>query len=439
VRLGSALRCAFVVTGAGLGVAAADSLPVSVERIDGFQFPATWSGAEDHGGIVVETADGRLLLPIDELAVIEFPPARLPTGNPTRVAWPPEPQAVRTDYSAEFLLADGGILQGSLLESPSADLMARTALGERTALPLDRLAGVRMAEASAYPRSEELFREALAARLPGKDVLVTKSVDEPRSLRGRLERLDPNRGSFALSDKTRTLDTDKVYGIVFALGAAPVVAPPVTCELSDGSRISGSLVSGDLRSLKVRTSLGIDGTLPMERLSALRFRSPRVVFLSDLAPVNVLTEGRLHRPSPYRPDANVANGTMRLGGQEYRKGLGVHSRCELVYSLAGEFESFVATIGLDDAVRPRGSVVFRVLGMPRADSEAPSTVLFDSGPQTGADPPQGILVDVRGVERLTLLVDYGAGLDLSDHADWGGARLIRPAASRERPPSDATK
>jgi hypothetical protein len=35
------------------------------------------------------------------------------------------------------------------------------------------------------------------------------------------------------------------------------------------------------------------------------------------------------------------------------------------------------------------------------------------------------MFDIRGVARLTLEVDYGEGLDLSDHADWANARLLR--------------
>ncbi|MCH8146858.1 MAG: NPCBM/NEW2 domain-containing protein, partial [Planctomycetes bacterium] len=84
------------------------------------------------------------------------------------------------------------------------------------------------------------------------------------------------------------------------------------------------------------------------------------------------------------------------------------------------YERFAATIGIDDFVRPGGSVVFRVIGDGR--------VLFESGEITGRDAPRAIRVDMVGVKLLTLLVDLGEGLDLSDHADWAGARLIRPAA-----------
>jgi hypothetical protein len=108
---------------------------------------------------------------------------------------------------------------------------------------------------------------------------------------------------------------------------------------------------------------------------------------------------------------------MQIGGRRFEKGIGCHSLTELVYSIDGAYDSFVATIGIDDSVRPRGAVVFRVRGDER--------VLFDSGPVTGTDDPRQIVVDVREVKELTLVVDYGPGLDVSDHADWGDARLLR--------------
>jgi hypothetical protein len=63
--------------------------------------------------------------------------------------------------------------------------------------------------------------------------------------------------------------------------------------------------------------------------------------------------------------------------------------------------------------------VFRVLGDGK--------VVFDSGVLTGKDPPRDMKVDMMGVNILTLVVDYGDELDLSDQADWGGARLLKPA------------
>ncbi len=119
--------------------------------------------------------------------------------------------------------------------------------------------------------------------------------------------------------------------------------------------------------------------------------------------------------------APVSGGPLAIGGRRFEKGLGVHSKTELAFEIGGAYETFAATIGVDDAVRPRGNVVFRVAG--------DNKVLFDSGVKTGADGAQDIIVDIRHVKILTLMVDYGEELDLADHADWGGARLLKPAAS----------
>ncbi|MFQ5463654.1 MAG: NPCBM/NEW2 domain-containing protein, partial [Phycisphaerae bacterium] len=71
--------------------------------------------------------------------------------------------------------------------------------------------------------------------------------------------------------------------------------------------------------------------------------------------------------------------------------------------------------------RPRGSVVFRLNG--------DGAVLFDSGTLTGRSEAQTVSVDVRDVDKLSLIVDYADAMDLSDHAVWAGARLIGPASS----------
>ncbi|RMF82449.1 MAG: hypothetical protein D6744_06075 [Planctomycetota bacterium] len=52
-------------------------------------------------------------------------------------------------------------------------------------------------------------------------------------------------------------------------------------------------------------------------------------------------------------------------------------------------------------------------------------VLWESPSVRGNQPPQELLVDVTGVRRLTLVVDYGADLDLSDHVIWALPRVMR--------------
>ena len=99
---------------------------------------------------------------------------------------------------------------------------------------------------------------------------------------------------------------------------------------------------------------------------------------------------------------------------------GVQARTVVEFQLGRAYDKFAATIGIDDAVRPRGSVVFRV--------ESGSRVLFESGTVTGRDAPRNVTIDVADIDTLTLVVDFADGIDLSDHANWCDARLIKPPA-----------
>ena len=198
-----------------------------------------------------------------------------------------------------------------------------------------------------------------------------------------------------------------------------LVAGCATVRLDDGGQLPATLLPSDAGRVVARTVFGSPLVLPVERVRSIEFTSDRVVYLSDLAPARQDVRGLLHQPWPVRTDRSAGNSELRIDGRPFDKGLGVHARTELTYALDGRFERFVATIGIDDAVRPRGHVVFRVLGNDR--------VLFDSGPVTGKDPARDIKIDLSGVAKLTLLVDYGEQMDLADHADWADARLIKPA------------
>ena len=325
-----------------------------------------------------------------------------------------------------FHLADGGRLPGYLIDPPEpADaLFARTALGETTKLPFEHLAAVQLADAVAFPRADEVLRAALNDRPAAEDVFITRETEDIKAPRGRLESLGVETGSFAFGGRSRGFSTEKAYAVVFAAGPAGAAGErfPMTISLSDGSIFSGSLERGDAETLSVSTSLGLSATVPISAVARLNIFSDRVVYLSDLTPVGERVEGVLHRPWPVRMDRNAAGGPLSIDGRSFEKGVGVHSRTELTYELGGRFEKFASSIGLDDAVRPRGSVVFRV--------SADGKVVFDSGLVTGADASRDVVLPVIGAKTMTLTVDYGDAVDLADQADWADARLIKPSAAK---------
>jgi hypothetical protein len=265
----------------------------------------------------------------------------------------------------------------------------------------------------------------MTERRPGEDVFIARDADGAKALRGRLERLGPEGGAFVFGGRSRSFQADKAYGIVFATGAAPPDVGPLMLTLVDGTTFSGHAQPGEAGAVRVETSFGAELEIDPARLSRISVHSGRVVYLSDLSATEVQTEGRLHRPWPIRHDRSLTLGTLATGGRTFEKGLGVHSRSELTYDVAGRYEKFAATVGIDDAVRPRGSVVFRVFG----DDE----LVYESDTLTGVDPPVEVLVDVSNVRKLTLVVDYADELDLGDHVVIGAARLLKPA---EHPATD---
>ena len=381
---------------------------VDVTRIDGTAVTGNWIGSENGRSIELAGSTGPMRIDVDDVMQIRFNDS------------PEAPPDVATDRRNHVIhLADGGHLIGRVTEVTEDGLVADSAIGTALRFPLQRLAGVRFADAESFPRCDELLQRALGDRLPGSDVLITRSADEPKSLRGRLEELDGNEGRFAFGGRSRSLQADKIYGVVFAVGVGRSQSFPMRFQLTDGSRFSGRLTGATNELLSVEASFDRVLEIPIARLRRIGIDSARVVYLSEMKATREHTEGRLHRAESVRRDRGLTGRPLSIAGHSFDKGLACRSRCEAEWALGGEYESFVATIGIDDAVRPRGSVVFRVLS---GDNDA---VLFDSGLVTGRDAPRDILVDVTGAAKVTLVVDYGDGYDLSDHAVWGAARVIR--------------
>ncbi|UCC29564.1 MAG: NPCBM/NEW2 domain-containing protein [Phycisphaerales bacterium] len=420
---------------ASLGVAAAaGAVEVEAVRIDGTKVAGAWVGSRDGRSIELQTAECRELIAVDGLSSLTFrrrvgreaprsqePDVKLPGHDSDETKERSGDSASSMSVTAVFYLADGGHLYGELSGPPRQTdaVVTRTALGEAISLAFDRLAGVQLAGREEFPKADGLFRAALSSRLPGQDVLITRNVEDVKTLRGRLEGLDALGGSFVFGEPARDFKTERIFGVVFAAGAGRERHQhhQVTVTLTDGSVFSGRIERADAYSIRIETSLDVTADVPLAAVASVDVHSDRVVYVSDLSVADQRVRGLMHRSWPVRFDQSLSGGSLSISGRVFEKGLGVHSLTELTFEIAGDFETFVATIGIDDSVRPRGSVVFRILG--------DSKILFDSGSVTGADPPRDIIVDVTGVKTLTLTVDYGDELDLCDHANWGDARLLK--------------
>lgn len=110
---------------------------------------------------------------------------------------------------------------------------------------------------------------------------------------------------------------------------------------------------------------------------------------------------------------------LTIGGQVFAKGLGVHASSKFVaglnYDLGRACTTFTASIGIDDEVGDRGSVIFKVYG----DGQK----LYDSGVVRGRDAARRITVDVNNVKALKLAVTDAGDTMNFDHADWANPQV----------------
>jgi len=208
----------------------------------------------------------------------------------------------------------------------------------------------------------------------------------------------------------------------------------VRVALQDGSSFPASL--REIAGGKAALDHEILGPLsaPLPEVTEITFLGGRTRYLSDMEPSQVREHlgPAFQKKMPYRRDANVLGDPLRMGGREYRKGLGVHSYSLLRYDLGGEHSRLQATIGLDDSARPYdsqspaadvGHVVFRV----RVD-ERP--VLEKA--MSWRDAPLPVDIPIAGARVLELEVDFGAvegsgpGFNFArDRANWAEARIIQ--------------
>jgi hypothetical protein len=285
-------------------------------------------------------------------------------------------------------------------------------------LPLDAVLAVRLHPGESRPDFEEALR-----RGEQYDRLFVQTDEKLVMIPGFIEGLDDENVVFKWNDQRQTIGRARLFGIVVAsVGPAPDHTGQCLLDLSDGSALWGRiecLEPGDQSQpagLKFHLCDDTDVTIPWDSVRRVSVRSDRLVYLSDLTPVEVDEEPVVAFPRSWQRDKSVGRRPLTLGARTFAKGIGVQARSQLTLHAGGEFELLTATIGIDAETGGRGDCLFVVLG----DGEE----LFRKRVK-GADPPSDLRVGIQGVGEVALVVEPGEDLDFGDHADWCDACFIR--------------
>jgi hypothetical protein len=394
---------------------AAEPRQFRVTTIDG----QILTGALDELGdrqLVVETAgakktfnstDVRMVAPVEEKGVPKF--ANGLTGERRPAVWletidgsriPGSTYSV-TKGTAELKLADGAALSLPtksirLVEFPGTDGAAASWVGD--------------------------LRTDLAA-----DLIVVRKRDGIDYVEGAAGDVNDETVNFNVDSDNVPVKRAKVAGIVYFHPPDSADLPEANCVFDDaaGWRVKARSVTLADGQLKIVTTFGGELARPVESLKLLDFSPGKMVYLSDLPPVSrdwtpLVDFGKEAESLAkfYRPqvDRGLDDGALRLAGKIYPKGLAIPSRTTLTYKITGKGKRFKALAGIDDGVRAAGSVRLAIRGDGKPLYEAKIS---------GRSPPVDLDLDISGVKRLNILVDFGEGLDVGNYLDLCDARIVK--------------
>jgi hypothetical protein len=305
------------------------------------------------------------------------------------------------------------------LESLGEDsLRLRTPWGDPLTVPLSHVVAIYMGLAE-HKETTESFASRLRNR-GTEDLLLARSGDgEVVAIPGIAEGTDGEKLRFRFQDKSRTLPLRQVEGLVLAAHPEPERPDGVRPRFSlmGGISISGAWKSLDEKKWIVETAWGQPLNLPAQEIRAVRSRGGRMTYLSDLEPSRVEETPFFSRRNPWRKDVSLAGTPLKMDGRTYDRGLAVHSRSALSFELNGRYATFETLVGFDESAKKLGRVACRVLGDGKE---------LWANPDLRSDtPPVNLSLPVTGVEKLELVVDFGAGQETGDRVIWANARLYR--------------
>ncbi|MGC4031963.1 MAG: NPCBM/NEW2 domain-containing protein [Tepidisphaeraceae bacterium] len=233
---------------------------------------------------------------------------------------------------------------------------------------------------------------------------------------------------FKFDDQTRTISLARLVGVVFAKAASPEAAgnsPQQAFTLSGGDSVPGTWTGLSANTLTLTTAWGQAIEFDRPSISKILFRNGRVVSLSDLKPAAVEQTPYFDRLLPWQVDRSLDGKPLLLADGPVARGLAVHSRTVLSYSLDGAFAQFRSHVGFQLPAGKNGQAVVRVTGDGKT--------LYEKTDANGTAPPFDVNVNVAGVRTLSLEVDFGANQDVGDRVVWGNARLLRTASATTQP------
>ena len=401
------LLIAFTLLLVAAGPSAGGAALVDVELLDGRTLSGTLVDVSAEQVVVISAA-GEETLPTAGLLAL-------------RLNQPPADEA--TGASVWVELTDGSTLPATRYSVTGANAVIVAIDGSELEVPTRLITAVKLKQ-----QDEEIARQWGQIRQveAAGDMIVVRNEKAIDYLEGVLGDVSELTVVFKVDGEEIDVKRARVEGLVYYHSRQTDV-PELACVVTGAGGVRFNAQSAKLTGdrLHLVSVSGVPWSPEIKSLERIDFSAGKIQYLSDLAPESVDWNPYFALPGPTEAitqfgqpirDAAREGGPLQLGGKQYQKGLALLSRTEIVYRLTDSFQWFLALAGIDDRVGQHGHVRLIIHGDDR--------LLYDEVLQ-GGDDPVPLRLDVAGVRRLKIVVDYGLDMDVADHLDLADARVSK--------------
>jgi len=323
--------------------------------------------------------------------------------------------------SEQIFLANGDRLPAAVRELNGDRLRIHGDLGKPGdfSLPLSTVSMIWIAAPEGVDRPNQ-FRRRLLSGKRSRDSIILRNGEV---IDGIVNSINGPNLQIESAKKELTVPLTKIALVAFNTDLVRHLQPQGVhgrLLLDNGMRLTLASAVSDGRVITGKSFYAGELSIPLNRVVALDWRGGCALYLSDLTPRSYRFRSFLEGFDwPFVKDASVAEGDLRLNGQLFDKGLGVHTASRLTYGLDPDVRAFEAVVGMDDQFGKEGSARVQVL----LDGK-PQKLAWD-GLLTGGGKARNIRVPISGAREITLLADFGDFGDVQGCVNWADARLIR--------------
>ncbi|MDF1742646.1 MAG: NPCBM/NEW2 domain-containing protein [Gimesia sp.] len=225
---------------------------------------------------------------------------------------------------------------------------------------------------------------------------------------------------FQYEGQEREINLDRVVGLVLQkkrLKEKSNLALQSQVKLIGNSQFTGEVTVDDNSIASIKMPWGDQISIHKIEMASIRTVNARSVPLTGIVPDSVTQVPFFNQVYPYQVDKSFSGLPLKVGNKIFRRGLCVHSKTVLVYSLGKNFERFQASLGLQEGSGHLGNVDVKIV--------ADGKTIYEKLGFTIGFKQEPLSLDVTNCQTLTLIVDFGKGQDVGDRFVWGDPKLIR--------------